>query len=374
MANNKKKISIILAVVLIIVAVGTALVFFITNEHKKSKTAETIMSVSVNPSVQLVLNKKGKVIDARATNEDGDKLLVKVDFTGLTADEAAELFVKTSTEAGFIDVSSTEGTKVTINLIGNKEDYSKIQNKIKTKVNTYFDENGIVAGVVTKVDDNIKTALDNISATVENFDDKTKAELIEIYANHVEKTKGVVYSQQEALYSKYESLKEIFENDSFDQLIFSTLKATITTIKASIQVQSEEMASKLEPVFEIAKVETYEELQKALDKARKHLDGIVMDETIKTGIDKILTGAQKTLEDMKEKYETAKSKFEEDFKKAIDNAITKSNEYRETIKADVEKMFTEGTNKLNERKTYYEANKAEVQQKIAQFRQTLSNT
>ncbi|MBQ8206873.1 MAG: hypothetical protein IJZ77_05360, partial [Bacilli bacterium] len=236
------------------------------------------------------------------------------------------------------------------------------------------DENGIVAGVVTKVDDNIKTALDNISATVENFDDKTKAELIEIYANHVEKTKGVVYSQQEALYSKYESLKEIFENDSFDQLIFSTLKATITTIKASIQVQSEEMASKLEPVFEIAKVETYEELQKALDKARKHLDGIVMDETIKTGIDKILTGAQKTLEDMKEKYETAKSKFEEDFKKAIDNAITKSNEYRETIKADVEKMFTEGTNKLNERKTYYEANKAEVQQKIAQFRQTLSNT
>ena len=48
---------------------------------------------------------------------------------------------------------------------------------------------------------------------------------------------------------------------------------------------------------------------------------------------------------------------------AIENAVTKSNEYRETIKVDLDKMFAEGTTKLSERKTYYEANKTEIQQK-----------
>ena len=82
-----------------------------------TKTATTIMTCSVNPSVQFKINANNKVMDVVATNDDGQKLIVKGEFIGLSAEDAAQLFVELSTEAGYINVS-TQGTEVSINLTG----------------------------------------------------------------------------------------------------------------------------------------------------------------------------------------------------------------------------------------------------------------
>lgn len=373
MEKNKKKISVILASVLLFVAIAGALIFVVTSERKKSATAETIMNISVNPEIQIVLNQKDKVIDVKATNEDGDKLLSKFEFKGLTADEAAELFVKVSTEAGYIDVSSTAGTKVTITLSGNKEDYKKMQEKITTKVNSYFDENGIIAGAVTKVTDDIKTALEKVSADLDDIEEMTKAELVEFYAKHAETIDGVAYYQQKVLESSYETIKKTFElATSVMGVAHTAVKASITTVEAAIKIQSEELATKLKPVFDIAKAEDYEELQKALENAKKAVKETSLSGEMKESINNIISATQKVLDDMKETYETAKKKFEEDYKTAINEAITKSNDYLQSIKADFEARITEGTEKLNNRKIVFEANKDEIQLQINEYRLKLS--
>ena len=127
MKSLNKKIAIVISAVFVMVVVTLGVILVLFNERKKSNTVETIMTFSVNPSIQIVLNKKDKVIDARATNTDGDKILSQVNFIGLTAKEAARLFVSISTEAKFIDVN-TVGTEVLITLTGNKNDYTKLKN------------------------------------------------------------------------------------------------------------------------------------------------------------------------------------------------------------------------------------------------------
>ena len=369
MNNGKKKLAIFLSIVLVIVAIGGG--WWFLSERKKAATAETIMSFSVNPSIQLVLNKKDKVIDVKATNTDGDKILSQVDFVGLTAEEAAELFVSISTEAGFIDVDTT-GTKVSITLTGNKEDYTKLKSAVVENVNKYFDENGIIAGAVANVNDDVKTALEKISADIEDIEEKTKAELVELYAKHVEATKGVAYYQQLALETSYEALKTTFETATqVGNLTMVGLKATISSIKATIESQSAELAQQLAPLFAIIEAEDYEELQLALNNAKKAVKEAQLSDAIKESVDGIISSTQKILDDMKETYEEAKSKFDEDYKAAIEEAVRKSNEYMQNLKNDFAATVTEGVNKLNAKKAEFEANRAEIEQKIADYRATL---
>jgi len=375
MAKAKKGISLILVFVLLIAAIATGLVIFITNDRKKSTTAETVMSISVNPSVQFVLNKKNKVMSVKATNEDGDTILYDTEFKGLTAEEAAEKFVTISTESGFIDVNSTTGTTVTVTLSGTKADYTEIQNNIVSKVNTYFDNNGIIAGAVTKINDNLKTALENVYADIENIEGMTKEELLELYTTHVDKTKGVVFNQQKLLNDTYENLKKVLETaTSVGTIALTGIKASIATIEASVKTQSTELAEQLAPVFEIAKATSYEELQEALEKAKVSVKNTDISKELKESINNVITSTQKILDEMKEKYETAKKKFEEDYKVAIQDAIDKSNQYLESIKTKVETKLTEGKQKLEERKAYYEDHKQDIQQMINDYRQKIANT
>ena len=374
MEKNKKKIAIVLCSVLICVAVISALVIVVINDRKKSATAETIMTCSVNPSIQIVLNKKDKVIDVKATNSDGDMILLNADFEGLTAEEAAEKFITLCTEAGYIDVNSTTGTKVSINLAGTKENYDEMKNAVVSKVNSYFDENGIIAGAVANVNDDIKTALENVYADTEDLANKTKEELLELYSAHVEAIKGVAYNQQETLEKEYDALKKVFESATeLGSLALAGVKATITTVEATVKLQSQELATKLAPLFEIAKATNYEELQTSLENAKAAVNEAEISSEMKTKIEEIINSTQVVLEEMKSSYETAKAEFEANYKQKIQDAINASNQYLEGIKAEVEAKIAEGKQALESRKAYYEANKEAVNQAIIAYRETLNN-
>ena len=82
------------------------------------------MTCDVNPKVQFVLNGNNKVMKVVALNDDGYAVTHHVEFIGLKAEDAAEMFVKISTEAGYIN-PTTNGTKVNIDINGKNKNYNK---------------------------------------------------------------------------------------------------------------------------------------------------------------------------------------------------------------------------------------------------------
>ena len=185
MTKQKKLILIIVSCILAVALITTAVLLIIANSNRE-KTETSIMSCSVNPSVQFVLNGNDKVMRVIALNNDGEEISMNGEFVGLKADKAAELFIKLSTEAGHIDIDSEEGTRVDITLTGLKDDYTKLKNQVVASVNKYFDDNGIIAGAVAKIDEDIKNTITKLKSTAQNMDNKSDAELMEHYMAIVE--------------------------------------------------------------------------------------------------------------------------------------------------------------------------------------------
>lgn len=110
----------------------------------------TVMTVSLNPEVEFVLDGNGKVVTVNALNEEGNLVISAQGFAnveGKTAEEAAQLFVSISAETGFLVRGSlkTENNNVEIAISGDKADAEKLFNDVKTSVNNYLDKVGLTA-------------------------------------------------------------------------------------------------------------------------------------------------------------------------------------------------------------------------------------
>lgn len=115
---------------------------------KKGETAETrVMNMSINPEVEFILDKNNKVVSVSANNDEGNFIVAKATFVGLTAEEAAKLFVEVTNENGFV----VEAGDLKIEISG--EDAQKIFDSVKNNINVYLGEEGL-----------------NISITLEKID------------------------------------------------------------------------------------------------------------------------------------------------------------------------------------------------------------
>ncbi len=113
MEKNKKNVGKIIALVvsLVVIVTATLLIIFLP----KKQTPKAVIELNVNPNVQFLIDTNNKVMAVNYLNDDAQTLLKDTNFNGKTAEQAAELFVKLSTEAGFIEVS-TSGTRVDITI------------------------------------------------------------------------------------------------------------------------------------------------------------------------------------------------------------------------------------------------------------------
>lgn len=80
------------------------------NDDETDKTSK-VMNLSLNPSIELVLDKDNKVVSVNALNDEGNYIVSNVTFTGLTAEDAVDAFLEATKENGFIiegEVSANE--------------------------------------------------------------------------------------------------------------------------------------------------------------------------------------------------------------------------------------------------------------------------
>lgn len=99
---------------------------------------DTYVTIDINPSVELIVNKNEVVIYANALNEDAEVLLANLDLIGMPLDEAMDLIIQTAIELGYIDVDAEE-TFVSVSAISRDSEIGEqIKARVKEQINQAF--------------------------------------------------------------------------------------------------------------------------------------------------------------------------------------------------------------------------------------------
>jgi len=104
---------------------------------------DTYVTLDINPSVELIVNRREVVVYANPLNEDGEVLLAEIDVIGLDLDEAIDLIIQTAIELGYIDIDAEE-TIVSVTAVANDPELGdKIRDRVKEHVNEAFMNRGM---------------------------------------------------------------------------------------------------------------------------------------------------------------------------------------------------------------------------------------
>jgi hypothetical protein len=99
---------------------------------------DTYVTIDINPSVELIVNKREVVVYVNALNEDAEVLLAELDLVGMPLDEAMDLIIETAIALGYIDVDAEE-TFVSVSAISKDAEIGdRIRSRVKEHINEAF--------------------------------------------------------------------------------------------------------------------------------------------------------------------------------------------------------------------------------------------
>lgn len=377
MAKTKKSKLFVVALVLLIGVVAIMVPVLINS--KRDATATTVVSCSVNPSVQFVVNQNNKVMNVVATNEDGESIALYANFEGMKIEDATKLFVQICTEANYIDATNelvANGKKVTFTFSGTLEDYSALQQSVVNAVNTYFNENGIIAGAVAGVEEDLKEALQNINSQAQDLANKTQQELLDEYVKVSNDLKEIALEKRDDFATQYSQLYSILSNkEQISSTLFTAYETALNSLNNMLALlpNGEQIQTALEPVFDIATSTTIHELKTNLEAAKNAVNSNGhLTSAIKEALNELLNDAQTLLNNLQKAYDEAKAKFEADYATMVANLENASKTIRENIKTEFETRVNQYKTQLENHKEYFEQNKQEIQDKIEEFRNGLT--
>lgn len=212
---------IICYVVAMIMLLCVAVLMFGCKNTKDDQT--TVMNMSINPEVEFILDKDNKVVSVSAKNDEGNFIIAKASFEGMSAEEAAKLFVKISNENGFI----AQVGDLKIEISGDKA--QELFNNVKANVEIYIDQEGLNISIdFEKIS---REELENLleSCMKELSDEQIKAlkndEIIAKLKEMRDQTKDLNTQKLKDMY--YEFRAQAIEKAQFDAYIESIKASTI---------------------------------------------------------------------------------------------------------------------------------------------------
>ena len=134
----------------------------------EEKKEQKVMTMSLNPEIEVILDEEGKVVTVNALNEEGNLIISSqafVNVQGKSAEEVAELFMQVSAENGFL-VTGRVGTgenQVEITISGDLSAAKELFDDVKATVDTYLSEENITA-TLTQVEVTIEEQVANLKA------------------------------------------------------------------------------------------------------------------------------------------------------------------------------------------------------------------
>lgn len=111
--------------------------------------SDAYVTIDINPSIELVVSPRNKVVYANALNEDAEILLSAIDVIGMDLEEAIDLIIETAIELGFIDVAE-EGIDVQVVTLASEAIRARIHQLVKARINRAFEQRGVMGRAIDK--------------------------------------------------------------------------------------------------------------------------------------------------------------------------------------------------------------------------------
>ena len=172
--------------------------------------ANKVMNVSLNPSVEFILDTENKVVSVNALNDEGNLILsaaatANKDFVGATDGDALKIYVEVCKNAGYLVSGSISSGENEIKISVSGEDAEKTYNEVKAAAEKYFNELKITASVKK---DEIEKTLDELVAECVPYIDAAKAKAM----SEREKLAELAKARKETAEMYSEELKQMYYN------------------------------------------------------------------------------------------------------------------------------------------------------------------
>ena len=138
----RKIVALLLAVLMLVSTAALLTSCFLKKEKGPEKT---VMQISLNPELELILDEEGKVVTVNALNEEGNLIAASVSLVGKSAEEAAALTVSASEEMGFL--VKGEANNISVSLSGDTAAAKKLYGSVKAEMEKALSAENIVATV-----------------------------------------------------------------------------------------------------------------------------------------------------------------------------------------------------------------------------------
>lgn len=348
-----KKFLAYLVTLVLVAGIGVGAYFL----FRKPAEATSVMTMSVNPEVQFILDQNNKVMNVTAVNEDGTSLLTQVKFEGMKAEDAAKLFVEVSNQMGKVSldasVSANKEVKIYISCSDDKktsETIKNLQKNVVNSVNQYFKDNKIINGAKVYVEDMSK-ALEKFGSQIRDYTGTTFEEAM-TYVKEVNKEfENIGYDAREGLQRVINGLKDSFElaNDALIDSVNSA-KKLVASAKATV----EEYQKQLD---EIQLEELKKPVQKLLDSAKEEL-----------------SNAEKKLNEAQAKLQKELDKLQKEIDAKIKEVQQQCEEALKQLKETIKTQIEEGKKTIEQYKADFEKKSAEEKQSIINKIETFQNS
>lgn len=286
-------------------------VFVLAGCTKETEEELSYVTISTNPSVELVVDKKGVVLAANGANDDGKLLLEGEELVGKKIEAASELVISLTEELGFTLQGEVkeDSQKVEISVSSNTVEIAKsIENKVKNEVQSTIDELGIALKLEveeSKTKDyfvSIALAYDP-SLTKEEANALTMEELL-VIVKEATKEKAQFISVELEKY--YQELKAYEFKIYYKQEIATALENGYQQFLTGYRTMLEQFSAKIKELNEL-KVYTFtnpeSEYVKAMDKYQEAKEKLMSQKvqlsvTVKAGSSTAALEAQIKLSEM----------------------------------------------------------------------------
>ena len=343
MKNIWKKIATIATTVML--SVGAMFTLSACKEPSDVDESQ-IMNLSVNPSIEFVLDNDDEVLSVTASNEDGALVLEQfADWVGMDADEAALKFLEIAEEKGFVVSGETDGQTFTISVSG--VEAQDLYDDVKEKVNAKATEFGLAVGNMVKIE---KEALE--ARVAEMYQDYTSAQidamneekLIELVKTSMNETKDLLTDDEKQAYyreraqkvleTKMEAVDSYLEEHSagLEGVLNSGLRALVTVMNGYYDTLKNTVFpainAQIDALYDAASTGINAVRENYLDAKQTYLDAVesyraVLESSANPDTDPLVISAKQAMESAKQAADTIKTNLETARESAKSTLMTK---------------------------------------------------
>lgn len=322
------------------------------------------MTVDINPSIELMLDSKNKVVSATALNDDGSIILAGETIVGKKADEAVEIIVEVSTETGYIvkgNVEADENT-VSISVSANTKNLEKVKESAEKAVTDFFEKHDIQGKVehvqALKTDALRELAKNNSIYSEEEINEMSEEQLYKVIAiGRIETAQLASQAMRDAYFraKEYEiSLADREETAKVIQAMGGLYTATHTLYKTALDAYSSAIVTIDEWRYDTF-VSPDSDYQKSLQNLRDKKADLLEQKRLVASVnvnDQIYAELSVSLQLSEEAYDKALAAYEAlgaELNAAIETMVSSLKKIEAKL-VEIEESFSDDiTEKLNEK-------------------------